>query len=133
MATTLSTAASTTLPKVRRASTGDSSAPCALIVLVSPADVLAQCNAAITNTRHAGAKTFTFVVDHAAPLLETLDGILRTVDQASFVHPGVPVVLVGHGDAEDATLLAAEALQGAIAGVVVTRPQDGSGSGERAA
>lgn len=108
--------------------------PRLVVVLVAPTGALPECDAAIENLVLAGAITIACEVDTDDDMLATaLSTVLRTVDDASALHPRLPVVLVGHAEARGITSLAAEACGDDLAGLVMSDQHGHSGPTSRAA
>ncbi|RHW28122.1 hypothetical protein D0Z08_03770 [Nocardioides immobilis] len=113
---------------------GNELTPRLVVVLVAPTGALPECDAAIENLVLAGAITVACEVDTDDDMLATaLSTVLRTVDDASALRPGLPVVLVGHAEARGITSLAAEACGDDLAGLVMSDQHGHSGPTSRAA
>lgn len=102
----------------------EAATPRLLVVLVAPSSALRQCDAAIDNVVLAGAITLTCEVDVTERMLTFAVGdVLRTVDDAAAEYPGLPIVIVGHGDAAAVASMAADACGDDISGLVLTHPR----------
>lgn len=117
MTATLTTAR----PRLAVSSPADGATPRLLVVLVAPASAVRQCDAAIGNALMAGAATVTCEVDVTDRMLtQSVGDVLRTIDDATAARPGLPVVIVGHGDAAAVASMAADACGDDISGLVLT-------------
>jgi hypothetical protein len=95
--------------------------PRLVVVLVAPKGTLPQCDAAIEKTVLAGAVTIACEVDTDDDMFATaVSTVLASVDEVFDRHPGLPVVLVGHGAAAEIASLAVEAYGDDLAGLVLT-------------
>lgn len=112
----------------------EAATPRLVVVLVAPSHALRQCDAAVDNAVLAGAVTVTCEVDVSDRMLTAAVGeVLRTVDDASADYPGLPIVIVGHGDADGVASMAADACAEDVAGLVLTLPRTQQDPTSRAA
>lgn len=112
----------------------EAATPRLLVVLVAPSSALRQCDAAVGNAVLAGAVTVTCEVDVDEQRVTFAVGhVLRTVDDATTDYPGLPIVIVGHGDAASVASMAADAYGDDISGLVLTHQRTHQGPTSQAA
>ncbi|WP_182379290.1 hypothetical protein [Nocardioides sp. WS12] len=111
----------TARPRLDLTSPANGTKPRLLVVLVAPASAVHQCDAALDKALLAGAATVTCEVDVTDRMLtQSVGDVLRAIDDASATRPGVPIVIVGHGDAAAVASMAADACGDEISGLVLT-------------
>ena len=99
----------------------EAATPRLLVVLVAPSTALRQCDAAVGNAVLAGVVMVTCQVDVEDDMVTFAVGdVLRTIDDATVDYPGLPIVVVGHGDAAAVASVAADACGDDISGLVLT-------------